>query len=991
MSSRYPQSHNNRQHDGKHKSQKKFVPKTQSYVPTEPNSNSNPNPKLTSSLRRTLSQQSESPSAGAGAETSATSGGAGGGLTSRVKLGDKGEWVSNRTQGSGNFVNYLPQDEAVASGLSAEEGALDPVESQRVVDLLNRELSKLLRLKPRDFWKEVARDASLHDFLDSFLKFRSRWYDFPHRGAKGIVAGVIVGEIELSRRVFMVLYRISSNRDPGAPASDGLSSRDHAGVLSCSSLAICAFKLEIDTVLSAEKNLLDLPKLLDICALYGRENEELTRKVVMNALQAQPWLHDNITAVVSHFLSIVHKMHEQCSSSLEVLLSSGGLKDHGSTRLHVDLLEVMDFINDAIVTMDAFTTVYKSAALLLSSPVKLSFGDEELLSTLVRMHDLLIPSLQRGFRCILTTIEDGFLTEMLPNIAISLKMLSMRIVNFGWKLLDACYLSDEVFESGIFIPAASKMFPANVEDPVIRADILVQTFRELNGISRDSLENQNWGTFLQNVEKNHTILGRIDNLRNAGWILMDDEQFQYLLGIMVHPDKANGQQPHRAASVATSTILVDENVAITESKISQIKDLFPNYGKGFLHACLEAYNQSPEEVIQRILEGTLHEDLLSLDTSVENIPPPPKSASVGRNDKGKGKLIESVARPPADSIALVSRQETVGSSLSSSSSIGRAVGSPVLSSSSSTGRYVRKSTADLPDHATLDSKDKDLGKVAKLVSQYEYEDEYDDSFDDLGFSVVESASEEPEALGDGTVLKLSKSWGAESGASSSSHSKWNSRKKPQFYVKDGKNYSYKVEGSVAVSNSSEATLVTQAQKELIHGLGRGGNLPLGAVKKLMDSNEEHDDESDVSGIGGRGTPRNQRGRGRREGRNRYGQDSNEERNDESNGATSENTAKNQRGRGRREGRNRYGQDSNEERNDESNGATSENTAKNQRGRGRREGRNQYGQDSNEEHHDDSNGGASENQRGRGRRGSGGRNHYRKDRAMKKHFSGLGGY
>jgi hypothetical protein len=48
----------------------------------------------------------------------------------------------------------------------------------------------------------------------------------------------------------------------------------------------------------------------------------------------------------------------------------------------------------------------------------------------------------------------------------------------------------------------------------------------------------------------------------------------------------------------------DEEAAIMESKISQIRDLFPDYGKGFLAACLEAYNLNPEEVIQRILEGT---------------------------------------------------------------------------------------------------------------------------------------------------------------------------------------------------------------------------------------------------------------------------------------------------------------------------------------------------------------------------------------------------
>lgn len=54
----------------------------------------------------------------------------------------------------------------------------------------------------------VAYDESLNAFLESYLKFRSRWCDFPHRGAREIVAGVVVGEFELSRRVFMVLYRL---------------------------------------------------------------------------------------------------------------------------------------------------------------------------------------------------------------------------------------------------------------------------------------------------------------------------------------------------------------------------------------------------------------------------------------------------------------------------------------------------------------------------------------------------------------------------------------------------------------------------------------------------------------------------------------------------------------------------------------------------------------------------------------------------------------
>lgn len=63
-----------------------------------------------------------------------------------------------------------------------------------------------LRISPK--FCLVARNESLHEFLDSYLQFRHRWYDLPHRGAKGMVAGVVVGELELCRRVFMVLYRM---------------------------------------------------------------------------------------------------------------------------------------------------------------------------------------------------------------------------------------------------------------------------------------------------------------------------------------------------------------------------------------------------------------------------------------------------------------------------------------------------------------------------------------------------------------------------------------------------------------------------------------------------------------------------------------------------------------------------------------------------------------------------------------------------------------
>ncbi|MCD7447107.1 hypothetical protein HAX54_023852 [Datura stramonium] len=899
--------------------------KAQKFVPKKETHNSQT---LTNSFRLSVSMKSEGSST---AVNSSSAGSDAGELKSRVRMGKSGAWVSSAVP-SGNFVNYLPQDEAVAAGLGADEGALDAVESQRVVDVLNRELCRLLKMNARDFWREVANDSSLHSFLESFLKFRSRWYDFPYRAARGIVAGVVVGEFELCRRIFMVLYRISSNRDPGAKTADSLTQKDHEALLQ-------------------EKKLLDLPKLLDICAIYGHENEDLTRILVVNAIKSQPWIHDDLSSVITHFLSIVQTMYQRCSSSLEVLFSSGDLPDHGQSRLQTDYLEVMDFLNDAVVSMDAFVNAYKQASIYFCCPVEMSHGNEEVLTTLARLHDSLLPSLRRGFHIIFTSGEKRLIessNEMCSNVFVSLKMLSTRIVKFGWKLLYLCYLSDEAFVESTPLPATMKMFPTNVEDPAIRADILVQSVRDISGDHSQALQRHSKGTFLQIIDKNHNIMSRIELLRNTGWISMDDDQFKFLSGITIHPVEDNigrAAAAHPAAFQKDNRPQVDEDTAIMESKISQIKDLFPDYGKGFLAACLEVYNQNPEEVIQRILEGTLHEELQSLDISLEEIPPPKSGIpSMTRNDKGKGKLVESAPMPQRNIVPAASPYNAVGSS---------------NSSITSTGRFVRKTTTEEPASLTLDSRDaKDVAKTLALSSQLEYEDEYDDSFDDLGLSIGDSAFEETENLQDKANFSRGRNSEADNGSSASNASKWGSRKKPQFYVKDGKNYSYKVEGSVAAANYNEASLVNLAQKELIHGLGRGGNLPLGAVKRLTESNEEKDDEPESNEMGGR---RGGRGffRGGRGGRGGY---SNEEKDDEP-----ESNEMGVRGGGRgffRGGRGgRRGAESNEEKDDES---ESNEMGARGLGRGFRGGRG-------------------------GRRGGGRSNHYRKDQAMKKHFSGLTGH
>lgn len=54
-----------------------------------------------------------------------------------------------------------------------------------------------------------------------------------------------------------------------------------------------------------------------------------------------------------------------------------------------------------------------------------------------------------------------------------------------------------------------------------------------------------------------------------------------------------------------------------DSLISQVKDLLPDLGEGFILACLEHYSYDPEQVINNILEGRLAPALSQLDRGLD--------------------------------------------------------------------------------------------------------------------------------------------------------------------------------------------------------------------------------------------------------------------------------------------------------------------------------------------------------------------------------------
>ncbi|XP_071694504.1 uncharacterized protein [Rutidosis leptorrhynchoides] len=110
----------------------------------------------------------------------------------------------------GNFVKYLPQDEAVAAGLGVEEG----------FKLGKSNDNKQVQFSTKQVWLDLRDNYPVVDW------HKVIW--FPQFEPKRAFILWLAVNRKLSTQDR--LQKWSSNRDPGAKASDSLTVNDHAVV-----------------------------------------------------------------------------------------------------------------------------------------------------------------------------------------------------------------------------------------------------------------------------------------------------------------------------------------------------------------------------------------------------------------------------------------------------------------------------------------------------------------------------------------------------------------------------------------------------------------------------------------------------------------------------------------------------------------------------------------------------------------------------------------
>ena len=92
-----------------------------------------------------------------------------------------------------------------------------------------------------------------------------------------------------------------------------------------------------------------------------------------------------------------------------------------------------------------------------------------------------------------------------------------------------------------------------------------------------------------------------------------------------------------------------ESQQALQSYISQIKDVMPDFGDGFLAAALQHFSYNSEQVIHALLEGALPSELKGLDPQMPLQPASQTAQKAGKgaskpNSQGKPSQLETHAR-----------------------------------------------------------------------------------------------------------------------------------------------------------------------------------------------------------------------------------------------------------------------------------------------------------------------------------------------------------
>uniref|UniRef100_A0A7N6AXB8 CUE domain-containing protein n=1 Tax=Anabas testudineus TaxID=64144 RepID=A0A7N6AXB8_ANATE len=263
------------------------------------------------------------------------------------------------------FVPYKPPP---------EDGS--PAEVEEFLEhakFITEDLEWLLALPHDKFWCQVVFDESLQRCLDSYLHHAPRGLDLAAVPSSPAVADM---QRSVHRAVFLTFLRMATHKESKenfiTPAVFG--------------------------EIIYENFLFDIPKILDLCVLFGKGNSQLLHKMIGESSPGVQWYF-----VIVVFDTILEKCGLQCegATAMEPMKLNAHKQPTALTMSQQDFVDIIMYLCDSTTTIHAFLDIFPAACS--------SFHSHGFVSRLTSFYGSVVPDLEMAIRK--RNLDDKILQE----------------------------------------------------------------------------------------------------------------------------------------------------------------------------------------------------------------------------------------------------------------------------------------------------------------------------------------------------------------------------------------------------------------------------------------------------------------------------------------------------------------------------------------------------------------------------------------------------
>lgn len=486
------------------------------------------------------------------------------------------------------------------------------------------DLDWLLALPHDKFWCQVIFDETLQKCLDSYLHYVPRKFD------EWVAPAPEVADMQkrLHRSVFLTFLRMSTHKE----------SKDH--FISPSAFGEILYN----------NFLFDIPKILDLCVLFGKGNSPLLKKMIGNIFNQQPSYYNDldesmptILQVFSNILQHSGLQRDGASSAPQKLEERGRLTP--SDMPLPELKDIVLYLCDTCTTLWAFLDIFPLACQ--------TFQKHDFCYRLASFYEIAIPELESAIKK--RRLEDSrLLGDLWQRLSHSRKKL---LEVFHILLYQICLLP--ILESSCdniqgFIEEFLQIFSSLLQEKRFLRDYdaLFPVADDISLLQQASsvLDETRAAYILQAVE---SAWEGVDRRKPTD--AKDPPGAEDLNGVVATTEPVSGPASHPENSEeeeclgAAAALGPPVSGVELDSLISQVKDLLPGLGEGFILACLEHYGYDPEQVINDILEERLAPALSQLDRGLDRqIKPDPTPLLTARHNVFQNDEFDVFSRDSVD-------------------------------------------------------------------------------------------------------------------------------------------------------------------------------------------------------------------------------------------------------------------------------------------------------------------------------------------------------